>query len=63
MSGGVDGPNRATECKCMVDLSRRTMANIHQNIVIALGLKVVFLITTIACIAGVPVRGGLRRLI
>ncbi|WP_334175394.1 heavy metal translocating P-type ATPase [Pseudoxanthobacter sp.] len=36
----------------MVRLSRRTMANIRQNITIALGLKAVFLITTIAGITG-----------
>jgi Cd2+/Zn2+-exporting ATPase len=36
----------------MVDLSRRTMANIDQNISIALGLKAVFLITTIIGLTG-----------
>lgn len=36
----------------MIKLSIRTMANIQQNIVIALGLKTVFLVTTIAGITG-----------
>ena len=36
----------------MVRLSRRTMGNIRQNITIALGLKVVFLVTTVAGITG-----------
>jgi len=36
----------------MVMLGRATMANIHQNIAIALGLKAVFLATTIAGITG-----------
>lgn len=36
----------------MVDLSRRTMANIRTNIGIALGLKLVFGVTTIAGITG-----------
>jgi Cd2+/Zn2+-exporting ATPase len=36
----------------MISLSKRTMTNIGQNIVIAIGLKGVFLITTIAGITG-----------
>lgn len=36
----------------MVDLSKRTMRNIHQNIAIALGLKAVFLVTTVLGITG-----------
>lgn len=36
----------------MIDLSNRTMANIRQNITIALGLKVVFLVTTVVGITG-----------
>jgi Cd2+/Zn2+-exporting ATPase len=36
----------------MVAFSKRTMANIHQNIAIALGLKVVFLVTTIVGLTG-----------
>jgi hypothetical protein len=36
----------------MIRLSQRTMANIRQNITIALGLKAAFLVTTIAGITG-----------
>jgi len=36
----------------MVRLSRDTMANIRQNIAIALGLKAVFLVTTVLGITG-----------
>lgn len=36
----------------MVELSRKTMRNIHQNVVIALGLKGVFLVTTLVGITG-----------
>ncbi|MEO5760410.1 MAG: heavy metal translocating P-type ATPase [Mesorhizobium sp.] len=36
----------------MISLSRAVMANIRQNITVALGLKVVFLVTTIAGITG-----------
>jgi Zn2+/Cd2+-exporting ATPase len=36
----------------MIDLSKRTMGNIRQNIAIALGLKAVFLVTTIAGLTG-----------
>ncbi|MFC3075256.1 heavy metal translocating P-type ATPase [Shinella pollutisoli] len=36
----------------MIDLSKRTMRNIVQNIAVALGLKAVFLVTTIAGITG-----------
>lgn len=36
----------------MIKLSKRTMGNIRQNITIALGLKAVFLVTTIAGITG-----------
>lgn len=36
----------------MVALSKRTMTNIRQNIAIALGLKAVFLVTTIAGLTG-----------
>lgn len=43
---------RVMDLARMVDLSRRTMANIRQNITIALGLKIVFLVTTIAGITG-----------
>lgn len=62
MGGGTDdalqtadaailhGP--VSDVTAMVDLSRGAMANIHQNIVIALGLKAVFLVTTIAGFTG-----------
>lgn len=43
---------RVTDVARMVRLSRATMANIRQNIAIALGLKAVFLVTTIAGITG-----------
>lgn len=43
---------RVGDVAAMVELSRRTMRNIHQNITIALGLKVVFLVTTILGITG-----------
>ena len=36
----------------MIALSRRTMTNIRQNIAIALGLKAVFLVTTILGLTG-----------
>jgi Cd2+/Zn2+-exporting ATPase len=43
---------RVADVANMVGLSRRTMRNIHQNITIALGLKAVFLATTVAGITG-----------
>lgn len=43
---------RVKDVASMVALSRATMANIHQNIAISLGLKAVFLVTTIAGITG-----------
>ncbi|MBP2301845.1 heavy metal translocating P-type ATPase [Azospirillum picis] len=43
---------RVGDVAAMVHLSRRTMANIRQNIVLALGLKAVFLVTTVAGITG-----------
>ncbi|AYD04037.1 heavy metal translocating P-type ATPase [Neorhizobium sp. NCHU2750] len=43
---------RVSDIAGMIDLSRRTMRNIHQNIAIALGLKAVFLVTTIIGITG-----------
>jgi Cd2+/Zn2+-exporting ATPase len=36
----------------MVDLSKRTMANIRQNIAVAKGLKIVFLVTTVVGLTG-----------
>lgn len=43
---------RVSDVAAMVDLSKRTMGNIYQNITIALGLKAVFLVTTVAGITG-----------
>jgi len=43
---------RVLDLARMVDLSRRTMGNIRQNITIALGLKAVFLVTTVAGLTG-----------
>jgi Zn2+/Cd2+-exporting ATPase len=43
---------RVLDVARMVDLSRRVMANIRQNIGIAIGLKVVFLVTTILGLTG-----------
>jgi Cd2+/Zn2+-exporting ATPase len=43
---------RVGDVAAMVELARRTMANIRQNIAIALGLKGIFLVTTIAGITG-----------
>lgn len=43
---------RVADIAAMIQLSRATMANIRQNIALALGLKAVFLVTTIAGITG-----------
>ncbi len=43
---------RIGDIAAMIRLSRRTMRNIHQNITIALGLKAVFLVTTVLGITG-----------
>ncbi|SIR02721.1 Cd2+/Zn2+-exporting ATPase [Rhizobium sp. RU35A] len=43
---------RVGDVALMIDLSRRTMRNIWQNIGLALGLKAVFLVTTIIGITG-----------
>jgi len=43
---------RVADMAGMIALSRRTMANIKQNITISLGLKAVFLVTTIMGITG-----------
>jgi Cd2+/Zn2+-exporting ATPase len=43
---------RVKDVAAMIDLSKRTMRNIGQNITIALGLKAVFLVTTIIGITG-----------
>lgn len=43
---------RVADVAALVRLSRATMRNIHQNVAIALGLKAVFLATTLAGITG-----------
>lgn len=43
---------RVIDVANMVDLSKRVMGNIHQNVTVALGLKAVFLVTTIVGITG-----------
>ena len=43
---------RVGDVAAMIDLSKRTMGNISQNITIALGLKAVFLVTTVIGITG-----------
>lgn len=43
---------RVADVAAMVDLSTRTMVNIRQNITVALGLKAVFLVTTIVGLTG-----------
>ncbi|MCM2477298.1 cadmium-translocating P-type ATPase [Rhizobium sp. CG5] len=44
--------NKITDIAGMVRLSRATMRNIRQNVLIALGLKVIFLVTTVTGISG-----------
>ena len=44
--------NQISEVSALVRLSRATMRNIRQNVAVALGLKAVFLVTTLACITG-----------
>ena len=44
--------SRVTDVAHLIALSRATLANIHQNVIFALGLKVVFLITTVLGITG-----------
>lgn len=44
--------SRVSDIAMLIDLSKRTMSNIHQNIAIALGLKAVFLVTTVMGITG-----------
>ncbi|SMH62264.1 heavy metal translocating P-type ATPase [Azospirillum agricola] len=43
---------RVGDVAAMVALSRRTMSNIRQNIAVALGLKAVFLVTTVIGVTG-----------
>ena len=44
--------NRVTDVAAMIRLARATMANIRQNVTIALGLKAVFLVTTVLGMTG-----------
>ncbi len=44
--------NRVTDAAALVRLARATVANIRQNITVALGLKAVFLVTTVFGITG-----------
>jgi Zn2+/Cd2+-exporting ATPase len=44
--------DRVTDVAAKIRLSRATMANIRQNVTIALGLKVVFLVTTVLGLTG-----------
>ena len=44
--------NRVTDVAGQIRLARATMANIRQNIAIALGLKAIFLVTTVLGITG-----------
>ena len=43
---------RVADVAALVGLSRATMANIRQNVAVALGLKAVFLVTTLAGVTG-----------
>ncbi|KMO37034.1 heavy metal translocating P-type ATPase [Methylobacterium ajmalii] len=62
MGGGTDAAletadaavlnDRVGDVAALVSLSRATLGNIRQNVAIALGLKAVFLVTTIAGITG-----------
>ena len=44
--------NRITDVAALISLSRRTMSVIRQNVGLALGLKAIFLVTTIFGITG-----------
>jgi Zn2+/Cd2+-exporting ATPase len=44
--------NRVTDVAAMVRLARAAMGNIRQNVTIALGLKAVFLVTTVLGVTG-----------
>ena len=44
--------NRVTDVAHLIALSRATLSNIHQNVIFALGLKAIFLITTVLGITG-----------
>jgi len=44
--------DRVTDVPALIRLARATMGNIHQNVTIALGLKTVFLVTSVLGITG-----------
>ena len=44
--------SRVMDVAALVGLSRATLANIHQNVAVALGLKAVFVVTTLAGVTG-----------
>lgn len=44
--------SRVGDIAAMIELSRATIANVRQNIVMALGFKAVFLVTTVAGVTG-----------
>ena len=44
--------DRVTDVPAMIRLSRATMTNIRQNVTVALGLKAVFLVTSVLGITG-----------
>lgn len=44
--------NNVGDAARLIGLSRATMRNIHQNVTIALGLKAVFLVTTVTGLSG-----------
>ena len=43
---------RVSDVPAMVDMSKRTMTNIRQNIAVSLGLKALFLVTTVVGLTG-----------
>ena len=44
--------SRVLDVAALVGPSRAMLANVHQNVAIVLGLKAVFLVTTVAGVAG-----------
>jgi cation transport ATPase len=44
--------SRVTDIAALVGLSRATLADIHQNVAVALWLKVIFVVTTLARVTG-----------
>lgn len=44
--------SRVGDVAALIGLSRATLANIHQNVAVALGLKLVFVVTTVAGVTG-----------